>query len=205
MRLLLNAKPYLHSTRLQTWGDWLHGLDADTPRAGRIVTAVRFDGVDEPAFRAAEVQDRRLDAFDSVEVETAAPRALVARTLQDGAVMTASLADAAAAVGERFRQRDLHDAHAMLPGLVDGIRSVVTLTDACASALGLRREMITCHGTAFDQWMGEFGRRLAVLLQAQADKDWVTVADSLEYELEPALREWASVFEQLATTAASSS
>lgn len=203
MKLLLNAKPFLYPTSLETWGNWLQALDASASRTGQIVTAVRFNGVEEPAFRAAEAQARRLAAFDSVEAETAPPRALVARTVQEGAAMTAELAAAAASVGQAFRQPDLNPAHEMLPGLIDGIRSVATLTDACASALGIRRETISCQGTPFDVWMGEFGRRLAVLLQAETDKDWMTVADSLEYELEPALREWASVFDELAASAAS--
>jgi len=81
VKLLLNAKPFLHPTSLETWGNWLQALDASASRTGQIVTAVRFDGVEEPAFRAAQAQARRLAAFESVEVETAPPRALVARTV----------------------------------------------------------------------------------------------------------------------------
>ena len=195
MKLLLNARPYPDPTAFETWGNWLEALDADSPRTGCVVTAVRFDGVDEPVFCAADILGRRLDAFDTIEVDTAPPRVLVARTLTEAATMACSLAGAAGSVGDAFRQTDLGDAHAMLPQLVDGIRTIVTLTDACASVLGVRRETITCQGVAFDDWMAEFGRRLAGLLEAQTQRDWVTVADSLQYEIEPALRGWVPVFE----------
>ncbi len=202
MKLLLNDKPYLHPAALETWGQWLDALDRDASRAGRIVTAVRFDGVDEPAFRAARVLGRRLDEAAVVEAETGSKQGLLLESVKEGAAMVASLADSAAAIGDAFRHEDLHDAHAMLPQLVDGIRSIVTLMDGCAAALGTPRPAILCHGITFDRWMEEFGRRLAVLLEAQSQEDWLTVADSLEYEIAPALREWGEAFEQLAGIAA---
>jgi hypothetical protein len=203
VKLLLNDKPYLHPATLETWGQWLAVLDRDSSRAGRIVTAVRFDGVDEPAFRAARALGRRLDEASVVEVDTGSRQLLLRDTAQQGATMVTSLAASAASVGEAYRSVDLSDAHAMLPQLIDGVRSIVTLTDECAAALGTPRPAIVCHGVPFDSWMDEFGRRLAVLLDAQAHEDWLTVADCLEYEIAPALRDWGGAFEQLASIAAS--
>ena len=39
---------------------------------------------------------------------------------------------------------------------------------------------------------------LDALLSAQASEDWVTVADILEYDLEPAIHRWAAVLTQTA-------
>lgn len=203
MKLLLNNKPYLHPASLETWGEWLDALDRDAVRSGRIVTAVRFGGVDEPAFRAAAARGRRLSDAAVVEVETGSKKTLLLQTTREGAAMVASLADSAASVAGSFRLSDLTDAHAMLPQLIDSVRAVVALTDGCAAALGTPRPAIVCHGVPFDTWMEEFGRRLAVLLEAQSGQDWLTVADSLEYEIAPALREWGAVFDQLATVASS--
>jgi hypothetical protein len=201
VKLLLNTKPYLHQTSLETWGQWLEVLDRDGSRTGTIVTGVRFDGVDEPAFRAPNIRGRRLDEWRMVEVETGTERDLLLGTLKQGAGMVASLADAAGSVGEAFRQANLAEAHAMLPQLIDSVRSVVGLTDECAAALKIPRAAMLCQSVPFDRWMGEFGRRLAVLLDAQGREDWLTVADSLEYEIAPALREWGDTFEQLALVA----
>ena len=201
VKLLLNDKPFLHPITVETWANWLDVLDADASRTGRIVTAVRFDGVDEPAFRASAIRERPLNAFETIQVDTAPPRDFVAQSLRHGAILAGSLAEAAGAAGRGFRGVDLTDAHAMLPQFVDGIRSIVALGDACTSALGFRHDVLTCEGMPFEEWMGEFGRRLAVLIDAEAASDWLTVADSLEYELEPSLRGWASLFEELVTTA----
>jgi hypothetical protein len=199
--LLLNSKPYLHSTTLETWNQWLETLDRESARTSRIVTAVRFDGVDEPAFRADAVRERRLGDYAVVEVETAPRRAFVASTLRQGAAMVTSLGDAAEATAQAFRETDIEEGHEMLPRLIEGIRGAVALTDECAAALGVPQRMMVCRDRPFEQWMEEFGRRLAVLLEARHERDWLTVADSLEYEIAPALREWASTFEQLAETA----
>ena len=201
VKLLLNDKPYQLPISVKTWANWLDVLDAEAPRTGRIVTAVRFDGVDEPAFRASNILERSLGAFETVQVDTAPPRDLVALSLRRGAILAGSLAEAATAAGRAFRGDDRADAHAMLPQFVEGIRSIVVLADACTTALDLERHMLTCEGIPFDEWMTEFGRRLAALLDAEAADDWLTVADSLEYELEPSLRGWGSLLEDLAESA----
>ena len=41
--------------RPETWGDLLERLDRTLVADGRVVTAVRFDGVDQPSFRDAEL------------------------------------------------------------------------------------------------------------------------------------------------------
>jgi hypothetical protein len=201
VKLLLNTKPHLRPINVETWGQWLDSLDDDSSKTGRIVTAVRFDDVDEPAFRASAIRARRLDAEGTMEVETAPRQQLVGETSQQGAIMLASLAEAAALVGDAFRQPDLSAAHAMLPQLVDGIRAVVALTDECAAALGVPRQQIELQGVSFDLWMDEFGRRLAILIDAQGAGDWLTSADSLEYEIAPSLREWVGAFEYLSAVA----
>jgi hypothetical protein len=201
VKLLLNARPFSPTLPPETWANWLKALDEEAPRTGRIVTAVRFDGVDEPAFRAGEILRRRLDRYERIEVDTATPRALVLRTLTEGAATTGSLGDAATSIAESLRDRDLADAQTMLPQLVDGLRHVVTLTDACAQALGIGLDSISCEGMTFDNWIAEFGRRLLVALEAEGTEDWDTLADCLQYEIGPALRSWGSIFEQLATVA----
>jgi hypothetical protein len=201
VKLMLNARPYRPANVPETWAEWLDGLDAEAATTGRIVTAVRFDGVDEPAFRAPAARTRRLSLFEEVEVDTATPLALILRTVTEAADMSTSLAAAAASVAEAFRELDISEGHDMLPQLVHGMQHIVTLTDACATALGIGTHAITCEGVPFNQWMAEFGRRLIVLLEAEARHDWPTVADCLEYEMEPALRAWSTIFEQLATAA----
>ena len=204
MKLLLNSKPYLHAAGLETWGEWLDLLDRDASRSGNIVTAVRFDGVDEPAFRAAAVRRRRLADCGEVAADTGTKRALLLDTLHDGATMGTSLAGAARSLGTTFRLVDLSEAHAILPQLIDGVRSLVVLTDECAAALKVPRAAMACGDVPFEQWMDEFGRRLAVLIDAQERQDWLTVADSLEYEIAPALGDWSNTFEKLAVIAQAS-
>jgi hypothetical protein len=204
VKLLLNSKPCLHPAGLETWGDWLDLLDRDAPRSGQIVTAVRFDGVDEPAFRAGSIRGRRLSEYESIEARTGTERTLLADTLHEAGEMVSALAAAARAVGGTFRHADLSDAHASLPQLIDGIRGLVALGDQCAAALRVPRAAMVCSGVPFDDWMGEFGRRLAVLIDAQEREDWLTVADSLEYEIAPALDEWRDAFDRLASTALAS-
>jgi hypothetical protein len=115
--------------------------------------------------------------------------------------MVNSLAGVVVSVGQAFRETDVTGGQQMLPQIVDAVRGALVLTDQCAAALGAPRQVIRCADQTFDRWLERFGERLAVLLEAQSSEDWLTVADSLEYEIAPALAEWAGAFDHLASLA----
>ena len=52
-----------------------------------------------------------------------------------------------------------------------------------------------------NEQIGTLAGVLDTLISAQASEDWVTVADILEYDLEPAIRRWAALLEELTTPA----
>src|SRR2546422_961622 len=64
-----------------TWGELLGTLDADLGGRGVLLAAVRFDGVEEPAFREPSVTARALTTVQRVDVETATPDALLRQWL----------------------------------------------------------------------------------------------------------------------------
>src|SRR5262245_46658580 len=78
---LINNEPSTPLPGRETWGDWLADLDTALAHDRRIVTAARFDGVDEPSFRTAPVAAWPLGGFGRIEVETADTLALLAETL----------------------------------------------------------------------------------------------------------------------------
>ena len=56
---LANSVPSAPIPGLQTWGELLADLDGRLAHDRRIVTAARFDGVDQPSFCSSPILDGR--------------------------------------------------------------------------------------------------------------------------------------------------
>jgi hypothetical protein len=63
--------------------------------------------------------------------------------------------------------------------------------------LGIAVERLTIDGVPPDEQMERLGAWLESLVSAQSSQDWLTVADVLEYDIEPILRAWRTRLEEL--------
>lgn len=194
---LVNDSPRPLDSGLKTWGDLLNGLDQEYAGSRQTVTAVRFDGVDQPSFRGHEVISQPLARIRTIDIDVLDRARLLRGTLGTAGQSLPSLAAAACRVGQAFRGHDLQNAHVQLTSLVEAIRTLTMLTAASATAAGTELEYLPCgRGTAADV-LGAVGVVLDVMAQGQHGRDWVTVADALEFDLAPALLEWGVVFDAL--------
>lgn len=194
---LVNDAPRRLDSGPETWGDLLKGLDEECAAGRETVTAVRFDGVDQPSFRGPDAAAHSLARVRRIDIEVVDRARLLRNTLGTAGRSLPSLAAAAGRVGQAFRGHDLVDAHQQLTSLVEAIRTLTMLTAASASAAGADLERLPCGaGTAADI-LGAVGVVLDVLAQGQQGSDWVAVADAMELDLAPTLLEWGVVFDAI--------
>lgn len=186
----------------QFWGDLLAGLEHDAATRGEVVTAVRFDGVDEPTFREPVQIARDVRGFEVIEIRTENPRALLDDVLGHGASAATALAAAAGRTGEAFRGSDLAQANQGLSELGDGIRTLTDILATSAGVLGVPLHQMEWNGRVVSDRLSELVGQLESVVEAQQAQDWLTVADILEYDFQPALAAWRPVFESLRTPAA---
>jgi hypothetical protein len=184
----------------ETWGKLLAGVERDAAARGEVVTAVRFDGVDEPTFRQPTHQALPLSGFDRIEIETTPPSELIDEALAQGAIAVASLSAAAAQTGAAFRGVDLAGANQGLMELAEGVRSMIAILAAGAQALGIDLHQMVWNDRPVAAQISELSGQLESIIDAQQAHDWLTVADILEYDLEPALKQWRPVFDELRGT-----
>lgn len=186
----------------ETWGQALDAIDRHLAGRGHIVTDVRFDGIDEPAFREPGVTEQALVDLAVVEVTTGTPDSLMQRCLAEAADSIEPLCQAAATIGDGFRGFDVTAANAGLAELADGMSTLIAIAGAASLAAqspvdGPRVAALPEHQTG--SLTGELTGFIDALLEAQQAQDWITVADILQYDIEPALRRWAPVFQAVTT------
>jgi hypothetical protein len=193
LQIFVNDLPCPVEAAPQTWGDLLANLDDRAAGEGLLLTSARFDGVDEPSFREPEVTARRLSDVGRVDVETATPGAFLRRCLLESIEPLSRAADLAVTLGEQYRGRELASCHDGLTLLAGELRGLTALVGMLEGPLQLDLSAFMPQGTTSAQQMEELGAALDAIVMAQESEDWLTVADVLEYDLEPAIRRWVEL------------
>jgi hypothetical protein len=180
----------------ETWGQVLATLDARLVADRCVVTAVRFDGVDQPSFRSGDLAAADLAQIARVDIDAEDAGALLAAavdaageslpTLVTGVGMTAAALRAGAS-----------DAQTQLVALVTAVQSLVTLTAAAATAANL--SMGAAHGADAPVVAACGGLETALrgLVAHQATGHWTALADALDADLAPAIASWHDVLEPI--------
>lgn len=187
----------------RNWGDVLKAIDAGLTATGRIVTAASFDGLDEPAFRDPGVMVRQLDDLAVVCVETGTSADLVMRCLQEASTALEALRASASSVGDAFRRHDIVTANTGLADLARGLQALIAIVQAISLAVRVDLEDLRCHGQSASEMIADLSGYVESIIPAQRAEDWVSVADVIEYDVEPALRKWQSIFEAFGSVAMS--
>lgn len=193
---LVNDAPQVLDFRPETWGELLDGLDRALGAERRVVTAVRFDGVDAPSFREPAQGGRPLSTVTRVEVEAMDAAVLVGEALGAAADSLPALADGARATAAAYRTGD-PTAHGQLTALVSAIQSLVALTTAAESAARVAGVAVDATGTSVAASCRGVETALAALIDRHTRADWAGLAEALHGELAPAVHDWQRVLDAI--------
>jgi hypothetical protein len=196
--IFVNALPQTLDAAPETWGDLLDRLDAEAAREGVVLSAARFDGVEEPSFRAPDAIGRVLSDVARIEIETVAPDALLRQVLREATPPMAEAARGALELGAVYRGLDVSGGHASLMALGANLREMATLLGQLDGRRGIDIAEATPEKTTAGQHLQMLDALLHSLIAAQESLDWLTVADILEYDLEPMITRWADLLTALA-------
>jgi hypothetical protein len=197
VRLIINNRDETPDNLPENWGDLLRRLEQDAAARGELVSAVRFDGVDDPSFPDPSRSGRRLADVAAIEVETHTPQALVQGALTEGEASAHTLAGAALAAATAFRGGDASTGNARLADFGEGVRFLIAILDTVVNAMGITLDGLESEGRPVAAHLAELVKQLESMIAAQQARDWATVADMLEYELHPSLGAVRAVFSTL--------
>ncbi|MGE0463958.1 MAG: hypothetical protein AB7Q16_21535 [Vicinamibacterales bacterium] len=194
---LVNGQPFSLESGRKTWGDALDAVETLAVAEGRVVTAVRFAGVDQPSFREAVIQPLAVSGLGRVEIETVPRQRLLRTTLGIAGHSLPEIAGGARQAATAFRRGDETGGHRQLGTLVATVRTLLDLTLVSAAAAGATLAELPCGEDSAEGVLSAAGVVLDTLAQHQRAGDWIALADALEYDLAPAILEWGLVFDAL--------
>jgi hypothetical protein len=172
-----------------TLGEVVSELEKKLRARGRVVchisvNGMRFSEADEQRLAETAVTD-----LTRLTIECERPENLVQSTIRSQIQLCGELQRVALQTAEIFRKLDLHPAQSHLISLLDGCR---WFTDGLAALKAAPPEILP---EAFDQkrWDGneaEFAKAVKEVLTAVENRDYVLIADLLEYDVGNALDRW---------------
>jgi hypothetical protein len=185
----VNGRQFEIGPGCKTWGQLLSVLENDDGRGHAIVTAVRFDGVDQPSFR--EAAGTEFESTGGIEIETVTQRELIDSAVRAALDGIGPLTAAARQTAEAFRLHDLPRAHRGLVDFVETFRALTDLTAVLsqAEATGPGAVSEVRRAGVLDQ----LRESLESLIACESNQDWTAVADVLECEIADALPHWHHV------------
>jgi hypothetical protein len=165
----------------------LSAIEPVLAQSGRIVTALRINGVEEPAFREPDILARPLLAADDIDLDTTPVAILASGALDDAVRFLPELCDEARGVAAGLRGPEPEQHRRGLAALADNLALLAALVHT--ADLWARQA-----GLAANDWLGDdvaAVERVAGSLETAAGAgDWGRAADALDNDLTAALGAW---------------
>lgn len=180
-----------------TWGELLDVIDAQRAVSQDVVTAVRLNGVDTPAFRSPALLATPLDAHAEVFIETARPVDLIRNTLDEAETVAGTIVEAALCLGGSYRGKDVAGANRALGDFADSLGSLIVVTSAVAQGAGVDLSVLGDGRVSAIEMINNLIAHADSLVKAQAARDWTRVADIIEYDIAGAVRRWPIVLKSI--------
>lgn len=137
------------------------------------------------------------EAQPAVAPEQGEAAALIADVLTDGTAHAAEMQRHALETATAFRAGGERKALGHYIDLLGGFDLLVKTLDGAGRALGVDFQATAVGDTTLARFVEDLNALLSEAMKAQERKDWVLLADLLEYELAPHLDAWQRLFAAL--------
>jgi hypothetical protein len=181
-----------------TWADLLLQIEAALDSRGDVISEVRFDGVEETNYRDVSALRRPLADIATIDIDAVPPQTLIARGLQEALDSIEHLQRGTRDLAIGYRRNEITESNQRLGVLAEAISNLITIVGAARNVLGVDLATTDVDGSVASAIIGELDTAIAALGDAARARDWITLADLLEYDVAPVLPRIARVIETLA-------
>lgn len=160
---------------------------------GRVITGVRLNGepYSEEVPHAAIEVDRT--AIESLSLDTLTLEDMGVNFLRTGPAYLATLLEALPKIVENFRLGDEREANEHFLNFLEALHLLMTLLEQTRHVLGIWEGGDNEEASSLNQYLDSLVGILNNLVSLQEQKDWIYLADVLEYELDDSLRRLAAL------------
>lgn len=195
-QLAFNGSPAPINPGLNTWQELLTDLEASKLTENEVITSVHFDGDEIMHFRNVEALNIPLNSLQEVRVEAVGRNEMLRGAVQEAQAYVSSLKSSMLEIAEIFRSDRQDQGNARLHQLFEGIKMFVALSRGIELSLcGIP----AADGSAVEKAIEQMGPTLEDQIGAQAQSDWMLLADILEYDLTQNLKAFEDILANFMT------
>jgi hypothetical protein len=182
-----------------TWADLLAQIEDLLDSRGDVISEVRFNGVEEANYRDAAALRRPLSDIETIDVDAVTPQELIAGGLHEALSSIEHLQSGTRDLAIGYRLNEITESNQRLGVLAEAIGNLITIVGAARNVLGVDLSTTDVDGSVAAAIIGELDTAIAATGEAASARDWVALADLLEYDVVPVLPRIAKVLEMLAS------
>lgn len=145
-------------------------------------------------------ESRYLDLreISRLEVKTVSDEELARFILQDAVRQADILVQGMEKSATLFRQGNEEEANHLFAQVVEALRWLLQIRESAGQVMGVDQEESPSRKVFLSRYLSDLEDLLEEMLEISEDEDYVMLADLLEYELRPMVREWQGILQEIA-------
>ncbi len=200
MQISLNhSNAEIATDGIQYFGELMERVSRQALKTGEQVLRVKLNGEDLTGKDRSHLKEMPIADIQEIEIQTGDPKILARSSLYSVADFLEKLLNELQHTAEYFRLGDAEKSNRSFVRCLDGLQVFMHSLEQCRRLLGISFELIyvPSNSEAYEITVAENRRKLFEVLdgmiEAQANQDWILLADLLEYELIPILEDWRQI------------
>ncbi len=163
-----------------------------------FIAKIKINGEEIPEDVMLTMKMKPVADVQSIEINTDTFRAVSIRALDSMDEYVEGLVGLVEQSADKFRTDDETSANKNFINCVEGLQTFIGIIDKVKNINGLDFESMKHSGIAVSVKEQELLQVLNTLFASQKSRDWISLADILEYELAPLIVEWKEILRSIA-------
>ncbi len=183
-----------------TAGDLLESLKSNHLNPADFITSISLNGETVPEEKQEKLITKQLSEVELFEVDTDNPRDLSVRTLAKMDELVDSLTVMLEESADKFRVEDEKIANQYFINCVEALHTFADVIVKVKVLNSIDYTDIIYNSEPVSIKEEALQKVFSSLHEAQKSKDWISLADLVEYELLPVILEWKEIFPIISDT-----
>ena len=195
MKLLINGKEETASCTGETLGDFLVYIEKGGVVQGNVVRSVKLNG-QESSPDSSVTRKTPLLEIKTLEIEVSTLSDVVDKNIENADAYLIRLIPGIEKSVELFRRGNEQEANQFFINIIDGIDWLSQVLDMILAAKAISPDTVF-DGKSIQDRRASLVDFTQQMVDANKNKDWILLADVLEYEILPYYQEWLDLLPQL--------
>jgi len=191
MKLLINGKEEIGSGIGETLGDFLLHIEKVGLVQGNVVRSIKLNG-DESSPDSNVNRNMRLSEIETLEIEVTNLSDIVDKNIENADAYLIKLIPGIEKSVELFRMGNEQEANQFFINIIDGVDWLSQVLDMILEAKAISPDAVF-DGKSIQERRDSLITFTQQMVDANKNKDWVLLADLLEYEILPYYQEWSNL------------